>query len=480
MSGVRAGAFVEPGEAARPLARRLAGSASVLVGRRIVLTVLGATATAVVARAVDTRSFGQLSSALAAMFIAAAVSDFGFSLVLGRRLASEPGREGSLLRATLQVQLAWTVLPAAGLIALAVLSGVTSTRGLAILVVTPAVLVGATAGSRQVFLARFRTGRLAAIDLTTGVAQFVGTVAVVLGGGGAVGVAAVIAVTATVNALAVAVEARRMVDRGRPARSDRREVIGAAFPLGVASVLSTLYFSVDLVLLGLLVSEEQLGEYAAACKVLSLLVVLPGLLMSAALPALAASRAAGCEDVLAARLFHWLAVAGLPLCVGAAVFARPLVDIVFGPGYAGAVPLVRILCCAAGVALFANVLGTLLVARAAARPIVLQNSIALVGNVGGNLLLVPRYGVTASAWLTLATELVVAAGSLGALRGRLALAPLIRPTLRPALAVVAAGAVGVVLSGDVLVAVPAAAAVFVALVAVLGAWPEELRPAVSR
>ena len=80
----------------RGVAQQIAGSAVTLLGRRVLVTVMTAVGTAVVARALGAASFGQLSSAFAACWLAAAASDFGISLVLGRDLAAEPERRGRL------------------------------------------------------------------------------------------------------------------------------------------------------------------------------------------------------------------------------------------------------------------------------------------------------------------------------------------------------------------------------------------------
>jgi O-antigen/teichoic acid export membrane protein len=241
--------------------------------------------------------------------------------------------------------------------------------------------------------------------------------------------------------------------------------------------MASAYFTVDLVLLGWLVSEAQLGPYAAAIKVLSLLVLVPGMLMSAALPGVASSVAdPQALRALAIRLLHWLAAVGLPACAAAAVFADPLVRVAFGPGYGAAVPLVRILSLAAAVALLTNLLGTLLIARSIVRPLLLLNGAAIVFNVVGNVVLAPRYGTSASAWLTVATELIVCGGALYALRGSLGLGSMVGAGLRPAVAVVGLAATGLALSSWPTFGIPAAIGVFLVLLGTLGAWPVELQP----
>ena len=151
-------------------------------------------------------------------------------------------------------------------------------------------------------------------------------------------------------------------------------------------------------------------------------------------------------NALVARVWHWLLATGLPLCVGAAVFAGPLVTAAFGSGFENAVPLVQILCAAAAIALLANVLGTLLVAQGIVRPMVYQNIAVATFNVAGNIVLAPRYGVIASAWLTVATEAMVTLSALFLLRGRLQLGALLARSPRPALSVAGFAAVGLLLA----------------------------------
>ena len=131
---------------------------------------------------------------------------------------------------------------------------------------------------------------------------------------------------------------------------------------------------------------------------------------------------------------------------------------------------------AAAVALLTNLLGTLLIARSIVRPMLLQNAGAIVFNVAGNVVLAPRYGVTASAWLTVATEMIVCGGALYLLRGSLGLGSMVGAGLRPGVAVAGLAATGLALSSWPTLGVPAAIGVFLALLAALGAWPVELQP----
>jgi O-antigen/teichoic acid export membrane protein len=97
--------------------------------------------------------------------------------------------------------------------------------------------------------------------------------------------------------------------------------------------------------------------------------------------------------------------------------------------------------------------------------------------MGGNVLLIPRYGVYAAAWMTSITEAVVCCASIFTLRHELRFAGLARVSMRPAAAATLACAVAVPILSSQWIAGGAAAVLFLGGLTALGAWPHELRPA---
>ena len=223
-----------------------------------------------------------------------------------------------------------------------------------------------------------------------------------------------------------------------------------------------------------MVTRTQVGQYAAAVKFLNLLVTIPGMVMLAVMPGMSSLRhdREGRSELMA-RVWHWLVAFGLPACVGGAVFAPQIIHLAYGPKYGPAIPIFRVLSAAAAVALISNVFGVVLNAMAIARWQVIQNTLAMVFNIGANIILAPRYGPIASAWLTLGTELMVATGSLVALRGRITFRPALALTARPMLATLALGAVGLVLDRTTAAAIPASIAAFALVLVLLRGWAAE-------
>ena len=463
----------------RDLARVIGGSAAILVVRRIAITLAGALTTAVIARRLGTVHFGELASAQGLLFLFQTIVDFGFSLVVARELARS-AKGGVLLGAAMFVEGVLGIVLMVAMCVIAFASGIDTDRGIVLLILAPSLGISALAPMRQVFLVSFRIRELARIDLSTNLIQSIVMIGVAFSGAGLFAIAAVFAAGQVINPILVAAAARRRLAPRSPRRHDMSRLVRDALPLGLASIIATVYFTIDLAILPWLVSRHAVGEYAAAVKVLNLLAVVPVLVMTAVLPGM--SRLHENREhlgELAARVTHWLAVFALPACVAAVVFASTIVTVLFGDGYAGSAALLRVLALAAALTVLSNILGTLLTSQRVVRAQLIQNSVAMVVNVGGNVALAPRYGPMASAWLTVATELIVDGGSLLALRGRVNLWPAAATAVRPAIACAAFASVGLGLGAWPAVAVPLASAVYIAAIVALRAWPSELQPRLS-
>jgi O-antigen/teichoic acid export membrane protein len=470
----------EPSPPAAPepprVSERIAGSAANFAGRRIALLVISALGTTLVTRLLGPTDYGQYAGAVATWTLLSAAADFGFSLVLARDLAPDHAPRSALLRAAYDIGGLWSVALTLVMVGLAVAAGLDTPRGQTLLVLAPSVLsLGLTAG-RQVFVALYRTRELVLIDLGLVALQVAAQVAVAALGGGPVEVAAVVSVGTTLNAIAVGVLAHRIVGRAPGDARQRRSLVRRALPLGLMAIMTKVYLMIDLVILGWLVTGPRLGDYAAAAKMLTLVASVPALITNAALPGL--SVAAGDRAELAAlarRLWEWMLVVALPVLIMTTLFAPLVIEVTVGPEFDGAVDLLRILSLAGVIGVASNLVGTILVAKSIVRPLVIQNAVAITLNVVANLVLVPRHGVAAAAWITVATELVVCTGGILVLRRHLDLLPWLTAAARPVAAAAMACAAGLPLMGIQPVGAAVALAVFCLVTSKLGAWPPEFR-----
>jgi O-antigen/teichoic acid export membrane protein/peptidoglycan/xylan/chitin deacetylase (PgdA/CDA1 family) len=183
---------------------------------------------------------------------------------------------------------------------------------------------------------------------------------------------------------------------GRP----RPETIRASLGFGARAWFGTLSLilnaRVDQVLMGFLATEAALGIYAVAVNVSEVLLYLPAIVGTVLLPAVASSapeRTLSTTTAAARQLLLVTAVCG----VVAAVLAPPLIPLVFGDAFAGAVtPFLWLLPGTLGYALlivFASALtGSGLPGRSSAAWL-----IALLTGVALDLALMPRFGADGAA-----------------------------------------------------------------------------------
>jgi O-antigen/teichoic acid export membrane protein len=205
------------------------------------------------------------------------------------------------------------------------------------------------------------------------------------------------------------------------------------------------------------------------------------MVMTIALPGLSAAR----DDRVALSQFarrasHWIAAVGLPACAACAALAAPIIHVLYGPGYAQADHLLRILALAAALSLVSNVVGTLQITLGIVRPQLIVNTLALTINIAGNFILVPRYGVTSSAWLTVACEALVVTSALIVLAPHVDLREIAAGAGAPLLAVGVAAACSLLFTRHEAIATAVFLVVVVDLFYFFDLWPHELRPSSVR
>jgi O-antigen/teichoic acid export membrane protein len=114
------------------------------------------------------------------------------------------------------------------------------------------------------------------------------------------------------------------------------------------------------------------------------------------------------------------------------------------------------------------------------RPQLIANTLALTINIVGNFILVPRYGVTSSAWLTVACETLVVVSALIVLAPHVNLREVAAGAAAPLLAVGVAGGCSLLFSDHEVIATIVFVVVVVDLFYFFDLWPHELRPSSIR
>lgn len=201
----------------------------------------------------------------------------------------------------------------------------------------------------------------------------------------------------------------------RLASGVRRDVlvrlVRETLPLAVAFAMSVIYFRVLVVLVSLLSSDEQTGIFGTSFRIFELLLGLPALILSVALPLLSV---AGDEDDerlrrgLQSMTEASLLIASL-LVVGIGILAEPGIRLVGGEQYIGAAPVLRIQALALIPVFLGQVWQLGLIAGRAQRAMAVANGLALLLVIALGLAFVPGGGAKAAAWVAVGAEAALAA-----------------------------------------------------------------------
>lgn len=396
------------GDAGSAGSRLIASNVLIQIAARATTMAVSVVTVSLTARTLMTSGYGVWNGASSYTGLFAVLTDLGFVTVATQRMATEPELEADWLGALVGVRIATSLLVAvicAASIPL-LLSNTGDSHAVAYIMTTAMLATGA-ASLFTVFQSRLRSG----IVLSFTVLQwFVWLAAVVV----------LHAEHASVIAFALANTIILFLIAGLQIRASRRFVeiawraglrlwrplVRQAIPLGVATVMITIYYQVDSVLLLNLAGASETGLYGAAYGFLSPLTFLPAAIMGSFFPVLSAIHKRDpdrtrrlvqvCADIMA--------VIGLPILAGAIALSGPIIHLIYGNEFARAAGLLPILMIAFVVICFGTLAGNLSIVLGRQWRFAVYTTIGAVANVVLNLVLIPPYGAYGSAWATVATE----------------------------------------------------------------------------
>ena len=440
--------------------------------------VIGFVASILLARRLGPAGFGMVALAHAVVLYCQYVADFGVHTLGVREVAARPASAPVLVPSLV----AGRLLVAAGLVAAVAAAGLLlmpQPEG-AVLALYSLTLLFVALNTRWALLGLERPAPVAAARLA-GEALLLLLVWLMVRDVGDLALAPLFQIAG--DALAVLVLFLVLRRSGQQLRlavdwNAVRSTFGQAWPLVVHSLLGLVIYNSDLLVLRLVRDSSAVGLYSSAYALVSFLSNLGVAYGLALLPAFTREGAGlGGGGLYTQALIGALAGA-LPAAVGTSLVAGGVIDMVYGERYASAGIVLAVLVWSVPLALVRTVAQTALIARGRQDLVLRTTTFAAAANVALNLALIPVFGMVGAAAVTVATELVrtvltfVMTAREGVRTGALARAW----KIAAAVAVMAA-AVWLVPGWHVLARVAAGAAVYGAMLAVMGELPRRSAPA---
>lgn len=290
---------------------------------------------------------GELALALSIGSVLAIVVELGMNTLITRTVARTPERAGVLVSAAVLVRAALAI-PA--LLALTVYMQVaqfnTETR-LATYLITLGVILGSLS---SVLVATFQGREQMGLGVTWLIASnaltLILTALVVWLRGGVVAFAVTSVFTEFVLLSLNLRWTRRFLHlTWRVSVDTIREVFIGSLAFWGRNVFLTVYTYIDSIILASMAGDQAVGFYAPATRLFSVALFLPVIVGTATLPMLSRLGIDAGHDFARAgrQTLALLLACGVPLVIGLATFARPLILVVYGPAYLPSVPVLIIL-----------------------------------------------------------------------------------------------------------------------------------------
>jgi O-antigen/teichoic acid export membrane protein len=187
-----------------------------------------------------------------------------------------------------------------------------------------------------------------------------------------------------------------------------------SWPIGISIVFNLVYYRADTLILSYVRPMAEVGLYGAAYRVLEILIAFPFMYTGVLLPLIAHAwiqKDRERYDHLLRTSYLAMTLLAAPLVAGTLVVGGPIMRIVAGTDFAASGDILKILVLAVGLIFLGTVSSHAIVALDAQRRTVPLYVVVALLTLAGYLILIPRYGMYAAAWLTVASESVVAIGT---------------------------------------------------------------------
>ncbi len=438
----RANAVTHP-HATKVSSNRAAADVAIQLGGQGINVALGIVTTVVIVRALGATRYGEWATILATIELVGLVGNFGLETVAVRFAAQEPEREGAWVGAATSLRLLITLPVLAVFLGVIALIASDSEMLAAGLVLSVLYLTAALSTLRIVFRLHVRNHITVAFSVANSVLWAGSVIAIAALGGGLVAFSLAFATIAVLIQVGTAVMAINTIPiQWRGGQALWRKLVRVGIPVGIAGTLTFAYGRVDqLLVYELAPSSADVGIYAAMYKILDNAGFVPIAVMTTFFPIMAGLYPAEPERLRrivqsAIDYLTIIALGGVALTIAA---AGPIVELLFGSAFAPGAEILPILMGAFVPICIGSVAGNMVTATDLQRRYVWYAGLGLLVNFVLNLALIPKYGISAAAWVTLATEAVVVSFSLHAVLQRIEMRLALRRIVAAAIAAAAAG-----------------------------------------
>ena len=185
-----------------------------------------------------------------------------------------------------------------------------------------------------------------------------------------------------------------------------KPTIKESWPFGITSLFVTIFYYIDSVILSIIVSNDVVGWYNAAYRLINALLVIPLVLNMVIFPVMSQFYETSKDSLRIAseKYFKYMAFVGIPLGVGTTLLADKIIPLIFGNQYLPSILALQILVWSTVCIFMSGSFARLL--EASNKQVVLTKitGICAIINIILNIILIPKFSYIAASTITVLTE----------------------------------------------------------------------------
>lgn len=380
-------------------------------GGRVTGSFLGLVSIGLITRALGREGFGEYATVLAYLGTFQILADLGLYSLLTREISQNPEREKNLVSSFFTLRLivaAFFLLVAVGLILFFPYSHeVKLGVALASFAFLSMSLTQILMGVFQKYLQTYKNalaevlGRLTQLGLVWFFFQMRGGFQHYIG--------ALVAGSIIIFVVNLFFARRLVPFRLAVQPTQWKHILRTTFPIAVSLVFTLLYFKMDTIFLSLLKSQEDVGIYNVAYKVLETLIFFPAVFVGLLFPIFSKYAQKNRErfSKLLSNTADLMTFFALPTVVGGVLLSSSIVNFIGGGEFLVSTLTLQILFIAVGVIFYGTLFGSSVIALGLQRYAMWAYGVGFVFNFVANLIFIPRYSYIGAAWTTVVTEVLV-------------------------------------------------------------------------
>lgn len=197
---------------------------------------------------------------------------------------------------------------------------------------------------------------------------------------------------------------KKMAFSLKPSKTKLKDFLKQSAPIGIRQLVFSLYDAgIDNFFLKTLIGSSAVGFYGLSYKIYTNLILGAAFFMNSLFPIIVKKPSHYLPKIIKQNGLLLL-LAGTSIGLALFFLSPTIINLIGGPDFAPAVGVLQILALALIFGYLNHLTGYTMIALGAQKQLLYLSLLALVVNLAGNWLFIPRFGIMGAAWVTVATE----------------------------------------------------------------------------